>query len=209
MNKLQFNSSTSYLVIGEMDLEEISKDLKISKEDSLIINELTIEANRQAIKWLNIKPYNSTVKLLAIKNVEKMSNVVANALLKTLEEPPTYALIMLTSENEKNILPTINSRCIKYRNYINKSDFETEFPKVSGFREQSLKERFAWVNEFVTNNDKSEIAKILLAWQKELREEMLTGKDAIANLKKLAKAKELTLTNISLKLLLENLVMDF
>ena len=41
-----------------------------------------------------------------------MNEQAQNALLKTLEEPPAYAVIILLSDNESALLPTIVSRCI-------------------------------------------------------------------------------------------------
>lgn len=204
-----FTSPASYLIIGETDIDELSKQLSVSQQDLLVLDEdLSIENVRKAIKWLNIKPYNSVNKLFIISRLENMSVVVANAILKTLEEPPSYATIVLIGQSEKNILPTINSRCIKYRNYNNEVSTENEI-KVSNLRNLSLKERFVLVNELVVEKNKSNIETILIDWQKELREDLLAGKNVIYELKQIARAKELTSTNISLKLLLENLVMDF
>ena len=41
-----------------------------------------------------------------------MTEQAQNALLKTMEEPPEYAIILLLTENTQNLLPTITSRCI-------------------------------------------------------------------------------------------------
>lgn len=60
--------------------------------------------------WLAVKPFRANRKLVIIKDSNAMSLEAANALLKTLEEPPGYAVIILISD-ENNLLETILSRC--------------------------------------------------------------------------------------------------
>jgi len=50
-------------------------------------------------------------KIAIIADAEKLNDESANALLKTLEEPPPHSLIILIASNTDNILPTIRSRC--------------------------------------------------------------------------------------------------
>ncbi len=59
-----------------------------------------------------IKPYASKWKIYIINEAEKMTVQAQNALLKTLEEPPAYAVIMLLTSNLEAMLPTIVSRCV-------------------------------------------------------------------------------------------------
>ncbi len=62
------------------------------------------------IKILSLKPYESTYKVVVVWMAEKMNLSMANKLLKTLEEPASKTLIILTAENTDRILPTILSR---------------------------------------------------------------------------------------------------
>lgn len=57
------------------------------------------------------KPYESQKKIFIIKKANEMSVSAQNRLLKTLEEPPKYAVIILISSNVNGFLPTIKSRC--------------------------------------------------------------------------------------------------
>ena len=57
-----------------------------------------------------IKPH-SKYKIYVINHAEKMTVESQNALLKTLEEPPEYAIIILITNNKESLLPTIKSRC--------------------------------------------------------------------------------------------------
>lgn len=59
-----------------------------------------------------IKPYSSSRKIYIINEAEKMTVQAQNALLKTLEEPPAYAVILLLTTNVNAFLPTILSRCV-------------------------------------------------------------------------------------------------
>ncbi len=66
----------------------------------------------QLINDITIKPYSSTHKIYIIPHANKMTEQAQNALLKTMEEPPEYATILLLTENSQNLLQTIISRCI-------------------------------------------------------------------------------------------------
>lgn len=61
---------------------------------------------------IGIKPYSSPRKVYIINEGEKMTPQAQNALLKTLEEPPAYALILILTTNVEALLPTILSRCV-------------------------------------------------------------------------------------------------
>ena len=59
-----------------------------------------------------VKPYSRPYKVYIIDEAEKMTEQAQNAMLKTIEEPPEYAVILLLTVNAKLLLPTILSRCI-------------------------------------------------------------------------------------------------
>lgn len=71
------------------------------------------------------KPVVSTKKVYIINNAESMTKEAQNCLLKTLEEPPEYAVIILIGTNENMFLNTIRSRCVKINfNKINDEDLK-------------------------------------------------------------------------------------
>lgn len=77
-------------------------------------NTISIEDIReQVIGDVAIRPYCSNYKIYIIADAEKMSPQAQNALLKTIEEPPEYAVIMLLTSNADALLPTIQSRCVR------------------------------------------------------------------------------------------------
>lgn len=59
-----------------------------------------------------VKPYSRPYKVYIIDEAEKMTEQAQNAMLKTIEEPPAYAVILLLTVNAKLLLPTILSRCV-------------------------------------------------------------------------------------------------
>lgn len=70
------------------------------------------EIREQVIHDVAIKPYSSPHKVYIIPDAEMMTVQAQNALLKTIEEPPEYAVIMLLTSNADALLPTIQSRCV-------------------------------------------------------------------------------------------------
>lgn len=61
---------------------------------------------------IDIKPYSSRYKVYIVPDSEKMTVQAQNALLKTIEEPPEYAIIILLTTNADTFLQTILSRCV-------------------------------------------------------------------------------------------------
>ena len=76
-------------------------------------NTISVDDIRRQVKDdVDIKPYASPYKIYIIDEAEKMNVQAQNALLKTIEEPPAYAVILLLTSNADSLLPTISSRCV-------------------------------------------------------------------------------------------------
>ena len=74
---------------------------------------ISVEDIRQQLNGdILIKPYSSLYKIYIIDEAEKLTIQAQNALLKTIEEPPIYAVILLLTTNVVMLLPTIQSRCV-------------------------------------------------------------------------------------------------
>lgn len=87
--------------------ELIHPDLKIiTPEDSLKIDEI-----RELQRWISLRPYSAKWKVAFILSGQLMTEEAANALLKTLEEPPAHSLLIIFSDSIRGLLPTIVSRC--------------------------------------------------------------------------------------------------
>ena len=70
------------------------------------------DIRRQINGDVAIKPYSGLKKIYIVSEGEKMTVQAQNALLKTLEEPPEYAVILILTDNVNTLLPTILSRCV-------------------------------------------------------------------------------------------------
>jgi DNA polymerase-3 subunit delta' len=70
-----------------------------------------IDRIREVIKALALKPTEANRRVALVTNFETAGEEAANAFLKTLEEPPGQAILILTTDNLESLLPTIRSRC--------------------------------------------------------------------------------------------------
>ena len=66
---------------------------------------------REARRTLTLKPYMAKYRVSIFLRFQEANDNAANALLKTLEEAPSYAVLILTADNPEQLLPTIVSRC--------------------------------------------------------------------------------------------------
>ncbi len=78
------------------------------KPNTISVDDIRAQVNNDVV----IKPYSSRYKVYIINEAEKMTPQAQNAILKTLEEPPEYAVILLLVSNVNSLLPTILSRCV-------------------------------------------------------------------------------------------------
>lgn len=92
--------------------------VKHEKPNSISVDDIRTQLNGDIM----IKPYSSRYKIYIIPEADLMTVQAQNALLKTLEEPPEYAVIFLLTENADSLLATIRSRCVmlKLRNIKDK-----------------------------------------------------------------------------------------
>lgn len=79
------------------------------KPNTLSVEDIRTQLNEDIV----LKPYGSRYKIYIVDEAEKMNVQAQNALLKTIEEPPAYAVILLLTTNADGFLPTILSRCVR------------------------------------------------------------------------------------------------
>ena len=84
------------------------------KPNSISVDDIRTQVNNT----VDIKPYQGPYKVYIIPQADMMTPQAQNAILKTIEEPLSYAVFLLLTENAETLLPTINSRCVmlKLRN---------------------------------------------------------------------------------------------
>ncbi|HXQ34622.1 MAG TPA: DNA polymerase III subunit, partial [Anaerolineales bacterium] len=72
---------------------------------------IKVDQIREARRMLTLKPYMAKYRVALFLRFQEANENAANALLKTLEEAPSYVVLVLTADNPEQLLPTIVSRC--------------------------------------------------------------------------------------------------
>ena len=72
---------------------------------------MKVDQIRETRRLLTLKPYAANYRVALFLRFHEANDSAANALLKTLEEAPSYAVLILTADNPEQLLPTIVSRC--------------------------------------------------------------------------------------------------
>lgn len=80
----------------------------LHEKASIGVDDIRLQVNND----IGVKPYANPYKIYIIDEAEKMTEQAQNALLKTIEEPPEYAVLILLTNNINAFLPTILSRCV-------------------------------------------------------------------------------------------------
>jgi DNA polymerase III subunit delta' len=111
-------------------------------------NLIKIEQIRELQRDISYKPYESQWKIYIIDHAEWMTQEAANSLLKTLEEPPVYSIIILLAEETDKILTTVISRCQK----INLGDISREKLKEYLLKNSSERERVELISRLANGS---------------------------------------------------------
>lgn len=72
---------------------------------------LKVDQIRETRRTMTLKPYQAPYRVALFLRFQEANDNAANALLKTLEEAPSYAVLILTANSPEQLLPTIVSRC--------------------------------------------------------------------------------------------------
>ncbi len=91
------------------------EDSKLSKADAKPSREIRVEQVRQAIAWAQQTSGRGRGKVMVVHPADALNTIAANALLKTLEEPPGRLRLLLTSADPEHLLATVRSRCQRLR----------------------------------------------------------------------------------------------
>ena len=201
---------------------DLSKNLTKKQHPDLLIikrnknkKSIGIKKIREAILFLSTKPYSEHNKVIIIESAQRLTTQAQNALLKTLEEPPKYAVIILEAKTEESLLPTVISRCRRIIAHKNEDEYklaleqakELSFGKVLGF---SIGEKLDYA-EKLAKKEKEYITDSLENWIIEERQNMKgTGNSSnsshiniILDIK-----KDLEETNVNTRLALECLLLS-
>jgi len=114
----------SILIWGGGEAERFQKAVALAEDflehavahspDFLLVEadkSIQIDQIRMLQQQLQLKPYNSQVKVALINRADLLTLPAQHSLLKTLEEPPANSVIILTAQTKDSLLPTLISRC--------------------------------------------------------------------------------------------------
>ncbi len=132
--------------------------------DFYLINEvgetIKVEEIRTMTEKVIEKPIVSNKKVYIINDCDKMTKEAQNCLLKTLEEPPEFVIIILISSNENVILNTIKSRCmsVKFKNIEDKEllKYAKENLEYTEVSENLLKSFYGSIGKAIKLKDSKE-----------------------------------------------------
>lgn len=77
--------------------------------------QLRVDAVRELVREIQSRPFEGRKRFFILDDADRMNESAANALLKTLEEPPPSSALILVTAHEADLLPTVVSRCQKIR----------------------------------------------------------------------------------------------
>ena len=110
---------------GNFTINAENKSFKLLQNNShpnfYLIDLLTEKKNidvaqiREMITYTNMSTFNNLARFILIDNIEHLNKNSVNALLKIIEEPNDNVFFILINNNEKNILPTLKSRCLIFK----------------------------------------------------------------------------------------------
>lgn len=109
-----------------------------SKSDAV-----SVKAVRGASADMYVKPYSADKRVFIIPDAEKMTIQAQNALLKVFEEPPSYCVIILITQNDNMLLQTIRSRAVTIRFGMLSDSVIESFVKEQGMEKSSVITRLA------------------------------------------------------------------
>lgn len=189
--------------ISEFDTVEIEPE--VGEKNSK--GEIGVKVVREMIRQINLTPGHGSGKLAIIKEADRLGLEAANTLLKTLEEPPKTATIILLS-NDLKLLPTIRSRC----QIVRFDDSETVADKevLDEFREiikGNLKKSFKDAEKWSNDTDLDQKLNIILS---SLRNQLPVDPNIskVRVMKLILQAKKNLKITTNKRLILENLFME-
>ena len=198
----------------------------INNPDFWLVEEkdsVKIEQIREIHRELNIKPAFSLAKVILLNEAEKMTLPAQYSLLKILEEPPGNAVIILTSQNKRMLLPTIISRCqiIRLKQpFLEKEnlDFEEQNKFLKTVLRSSPGQRLMLADNFQGREGAIDFCQKQLVFLREiLRTQIFSNEQnlplknpqILRLLKSFQKGLNFLKANVNPKLLVENLLLSY
>ena len=98
--------------VAEIDLQVQAAALNDGRSKQASPKEIRIDLVRELQASIGLQPYSGRRRVYIIGDADRLNEEASNCLLKTLEEPPAQAVLLLLAPDELSVLPTISSRCL-------------------------------------------------------------------------------------------------
>lgn len=199
---------SKYLKENIQDLDSLRKDpnfFLIEPEES---ESIKIEQAKDLQKKIIYSPFSKKYQFGIILNAQLMTVEAQNSLLKTFEESHENTIFILTTNNEKGVLPTILSRCNRiYPEEKSEEKVKNEFVEEAAFLLKPVYEKISYIEEIVKEEKTNEFLDKLIDLFREkhsgkIREGKQTEKEEKL-LKILTQAKYRIGKNVNKKIALE------
>lgn len=135
-------ASCRWLAAGSHpDVLQVEPQMPDSEEESASRQRqkpINVEQVRAATGFLQLSSHQGGLRIVLVQPAETMNVPAANALLKTLEEPPAGSLLILVSHHPARLLPTVISRCYQVRVPVPAASVATAWLREQGVTETAL-----------------------------------------------------------------------
>ncbi len=191
--------------------EEILTQIQLTQKHPDVLwfpnhSKLGVEQANTIREHLSLKPYSANNRAIVIESAQNFTLDAQNALLKTLEEPPENAVIILGAETEHNLLPTVLSRCnvefLEKTPFLGR-DIENYDRSVEGLIDMSLEERFEYIEKL--KDREGFLQTLIIFFQKQLKSQ--PGNGILEFAKDLLQAEEWVKSNGNIRAILEYLML--
>jgi hypothetical protein len=223
----------SYLIVRGSDADHVNTITEIASQkdpdfsfsqtdpdicivDPVDESSIGIDKVREITHFFSTRPFSGKVKTVFIKDSGKLTIEAQNALLKTLEEPPSYGLIFLAVLKEDKVLETIVSRCSIKTFPIQKEKIDPELKETYLTLCKQIKDSsigISFKNFESHTQDSSKAKEFLNAMVLSLREDLLKSENreispnlSTIYLRQFEKAYKSINSNANLRLTIDSLV---
>lgn len=191
------------LKANSVDIFTISpiKNLPAGRQGSITIDQI-----RNLKSHIAQKPLKSKYKLIIIEYANLATLEAQNALLKTLEEPPSHAIIILEAQNYKSLLPTILSRVVKVKAPWAKT--KVEIQPLIGIAPLNALELIGQIDnpQVFLDDQMTALTDLLVKKITDGRPKDISVQDLTAAIEKCCQTKKMIDANVNPKFALANLI---
>lgn len=132
IGEIDFSHPISQRVEAESHADLLAVQPLFDEKKGAYVHDITVDQVRHIPQFLSLTAGESEWRVVIIDTIDVLNVNAANAILKTLEEPPSQSIIILISHNPDLLLPTIRSRCRSIRlTPLNEDDFNNVLRHIS------------------------------------------------------------------------------